>query len=61
MYSVNTKIDVLQMINTLNVNHKIRYLAIRLTTNNESDTQILAAITSRCTNIYNIVVSDHND
>jgi len=60
MCSIDSKMNVIGMINTLNVDSKVGRVVIELSDNHEWNSEILALITNRYTNVYYIVINDWN-
>ena len=61
MYSIDNKMSVLAMINTLNANKNVGRVDIRLDSNHKWNNEILRMMIDRFTNVYHINVWDHNN
>ena len=61
MLSINRKMDVLRMIDTLNVNTNVGIVLITLDSSNKWNNEILTLIINRYTNVYYIYVVDYNN
>ena len=62
MYSIDNKMSVLAMIDTLNANKNVGMVWIRINSSNKWNNKILRMIIDRFTNIYfiNVVYDDSN-
>ena len=61
MYSVDSKMDMLRIIDILNANSKVGEVFIQLSNKNKLNSEILTSITNRCTNVHTIDLYNHND
>ena len=61
MYSIDSKIGVLRMINTVDANSKVGEIVIGLTSSNKWNSKIVKLITSMYINVYTVLVWDGND
>jgi len=52
---------VINMINELNVNHKVGGIWIQLDNNNPINTEIIRIMINRYNNVFSIFIRDHND
>jgi len=52
---------VMNMINELNVNHKVGTILIKLRNDNPINEEIVRMMTNSCNNVYWIVICDYND
>jgi len=59
--SLEYKIEVMNMINELNVNHKVGEISITLSNNNPINEEIIRMMISNYDNVYSILVYDYND
>jgi len=60
MWSIDSKIDVIEMINTLNANRNVGRINITFNVSNKWNSEILILIANRYTNVYSIGISDSN-
>ena len=61
MESIDNKMSVLAMINTLNANKNVGGVVIRADSSIECSNEILRMMIDRFTNVYSIIVADFND
>jgi len=61
MFSIDDKMSVLGMINTLNANKNVGIVSIGLYSSNKWNNEILRMMIDRFTNVYHIIVFDYND
>ena len=61
MFSIDDKMSVLGMINTLNANKNVGIVSIGLDISMKWNNQILRMMIDRFTNVYHIIVFDYND
>ena len=60
MNSIDNKMSVLAMINTLNANKNVGRVDIRLDSSIEWNNEILRMMIDKFTNVYSIIVDDWN-
>jgi len=61
MLSIDNKMGVLGIIDTLNANSNVTKLLINLSSNHKWNSEIRTIIMNRYTNVYHIYVVDIND
>ena len=61
MYSVDRKMEVITLINTLDANSNVGLVWIGLSNDYKWSDEILAIMISKYTNVYSIVIYDYND
>ena len=61
LQSIDSKMNVLRMIDRLNANSKVGIVRIRLDSDYKWNSEILTLIANKYTNIYAISVWDYND
>ena len=61
MNSIDNKMSVLAMINTLNANKNVGKVWIGLNSNNKWNNEILRMMIDRFTNVYDIIAWDYNN
>ena len=61
MQSIDSKIEVLRIIDTLNANKNVVGVWVRLHSYNEWNIEIVTLIINRYTNVYSIYIWDWND
>ena len=61
MDSIDNKMSVLAMINTLNANKNVGIVDIELSSSMKWNNEILRMMINRFTNVYSISVYDYND
>ena len=61
MFSIDNRMSVLGMIDTLNANKNVRIVRIRLNSRCEWNNEMLRMIIDRFTNVYYIGLVDEND
>ena len=59
--SIDRKMDVLRLIDTLGANTNVGYVYIGLDSSNEWDDEILSTMISRYTNVHTICVYENDD
>jgi len=61
LYSVDRKMEVITLINTLDANSNVGLVWIGLSNDYKWSDEILAIMISKYTNVYSIVIYDYND
>jgi len=61
MYSIDSKMGVVEMIDTLNANSNVGRVWIKLDSSNKWNSEIVRLIINRYTNVYCIIISDYNN
>ena len=61
MFSIDNKMSVLRMIDTLNANKNVGYVWIRICSSSKWNSEIVAIIANSYTNVYHIRICDYND
>jgi len=59
--SLESKMKMMNMINELNVNHKVGMIWIKLNNNNPINEEIIRMMVNSCNNVYDIAVDNYND
>jgi len=51
----------MEMIDQLQINHKVTNLVVRLRKDNPIDCQLIQTIANKCNNLYTIEIYDHSE